>query len=120
MIGEASSVPSASRAIWRGVTRKCPRCGVGRLFRGWYRLLCDCAHCGLRFPDSTPDQIGLIYLTTGVQTAVFAFIVLIYQPSHPWLSRVALILAALGLMLANLPNRKGLAIAVSYLIDRGT
>ena len=114
----AISRPSATRAIGRGLLRRCPRCGKGRLFEGWYRLLASCEHCGLRFSDSTSDHIALIYLSTAVQTAGFAFLILMVRPASPWLARGALALIALAIMLANLPNRKGFAIAVDYLVER--
>ena len=43
----------------------------------------------------------------------------ILQPRNPWLARGALALVAVVVMLANLPNRKGLAIAMDYLVSRG-
>ena len=110
--------PSAPRAIGRGLLRRCPRCGRGKLFEGWYRLLASCDHWGFLFSDSTQDHIGLIYLTTAVQTAGFAFLILMVRPASPWLARGALALIALAIMLANLPNRKGFAIAVDYLVER--
>ncbi len=81
-------------------------------------MLASCEHCGLRFSDSTSDHIALIYLSTAVQTAGFAFLILMVRPASPWLARGALALIALAIMLANLPNRKGFAIAVDYLVER--
>ncbi len=59
-----------------------------------------------------------MYLTTAVQTAAFAFLVLMTHPPQPWLARGVLALVAIGVMFADMPNRKGLAIALDYLSDR--
>ena len=57
----------------------------------------------------------MIYITTAIQTAAFAALVLLVDPSNPWVARSLLAAAALGVMLLNLPNRKGLAVAIDYL-----
>jgi uncharacterized protein (DUF983 family) len=33
----------------RGLTRRCPRCGSGRLFRHYLTMVPDCPRCGLHF-----------------------------------------------------------------------
>ena len=50
---------------------------------------------------------------------MFAAFALLLQPANPWLWRGALAAVALTVMLLNLPNRKGLAIAIDYLTRRG-
>jgi uncharacterized protein (DUF983 family) len=85
------------------------------MFRGYYGLLPGCAECRFPFARAVEDHLGVIYITTAIQTAAFAAIVLAYEPSRPWLGRGILAAAALGVMLLNLPNRKGLAVAIDYL-----
>lgn len=36
------------RALWRGLTLRCPRCGSGHILRGWFGLKERCPTCGLR------------------------------------------------------------------------
>lgn len=103
------------RALGRGLAKRCPRCGRGRMFSGYYGLRPTCPECGFPFQRAVEDHLGVIYITTAIQTAAFAAIVLVYEPARPWLGRAVLAAAALGLMLLNLPNRKGLAVAIDYL-----
>jgi len=110
--------PSPSRAIWRGLSKRCPRCGEGRLIDGFYRVRKRCDRCDLEFEKEVGDHLGIIYISTAVQTATFAAVVLLLQPQSPWIARIFLGAAALGLMLLNLPNRKGLAVAIDYLSER--
>ena len=37
------------RTVWRGLRRRCGRCGGRRLFDGWFRLKERCPTCGYRF-----------------------------------------------------------------------
>lgn len=103
----------------RGLCKRCPRCGVERFVRGFFRVRPHCPHCGLVFEKEIGEHAGVMYLTTAVQTAGFAFIVLMVNPPEPWLARGILIAVAVGVMYLNLPNRKGLAIALDYLTRRG-
>lgn len=111
---------SPSRALARGLARRCPHCGQGRLFDGFFRLRQECGTCAYKIPDSTSDHAGIMYLTTAIQTAIFAFLVLLTHPPQPWLARGLLAIVAIGIMFADMPNRKGLAIALDYLADGPT
>ena len=115
---QLATEPSPSQAIWRGLSKRCPRCGEGRLIDGFYRVRKRCDQCDLEFEKEVGDHLGIIYISTAVQTATFAAVVLIFQPRSPWIARIFLGAAALGLMLLNLPNRKGLAVAIDYLSER--
>ena len=41
--------PSRFTTLWRGFTKRCARCGKGRLFRRWFVMVPDCPRCGLHF-----------------------------------------------------------------------
>ena len=86
---------------------------------GFFKLRATCVECGLQFQRAVEDHIGLIYITTAIQTAMFAAFALVFRPDNPWLWRAVLAAVALTVMLLNLPNRKGLAIAIDYLTRRG-
>lgn len=38
---------------WKGL---CPRCGEGRMFRSWLRIVDRCGHCGLDYRFAAPDD----------------------------------------------------------------
>lgn len=111
--------PGIGRALRRGLAKRCPQCGQSRLMDGYFRLRYACTICGLQFERAVEDHIGLIYITTAIQTAMFAGFALLVRPANPWLWRSVLAAVALTVMLLNLPNRKGLAIAIDYLTRRG-
>jgi uncharacterized protein (DUF983 family) len=63
------------RALALGLRLRCPRCGVGPLFRGPFRMLHNCGACHLRFEREPGYFIGAIYLnyaaTVGIAVAGF-------------------------------------------------
>ncbi len=44
-----SAPPGRATVLWRGLTRRCARCGSGHLFRHWTTMKADCPRCGLHF-----------------------------------------------------------------------
>ena len=50
----------------RALKLTCPRCGVGRLFRGWFAMDDACRHCGLDFRREPGFYLGSIYINYGV------------------------------------------------------
>lgn len=51
-----------SRA-WR---LRCPRCGRAPLFKSWFRMHAECAHCHLRFEREPGYFLGSIYINYGL------------------------------------------------------
>ena len=52
-------VPSLGTAVLRGLKCSCPACGKAKLFRGYLRVVDDCANCGaplgsVRADDAPP------------------------------------------------------------------
>ena len=54
------------------MTRRCPRCGEGRLFRRWFEIVPDCPRCGLHFEREAGYWIGAMAVNLGVTTGLFA------------------------------------------------
>lgn len=59
--------PDWARMLRRGLIKRCPRCGGGRLFRTWWSIRDRCPTCGLRFAR----EEGYF---TGVYLVNFAFV----------------------------------------------
>ena len=57
-------------ALGRGLALRCPRCGQGRLFRGWFRMHDRCAACGASFAREPGFYLGSIYINYGVTVIV--------------------------------------------------
>ena len=64
-----------AQSLLRGVRLRCPRCGHGPIFRGWFALLARCPACGLTFEREPGYFVGAIYLN-------YAATVLIALPGY--------------------------------------
>ncbi|MDP9005438.1 MAG: DUF983 domain-containing protein [Actinomycetota bacterium] len=61
--------------LWRGVRRRCPRCGSGGLFSGWSRLISHCPGCGMRFEREEGFFLGVYFMNiTLTQLAVVVYV----------------------------------------------
>lgn len=77
-----SRSPGLARMLARALARRCPRCGAGRLFAGWFRMVERCPRCRFRF-EGRPEEGAFLgayvlnlALTEGVLAAVlFGFII---------------------------------------------
>lgn len=112
-------VPPSRRSIWplliRGAKKRCPRCGVARLFLSWYTLHEVCPHCGVALPfDRRGDTWAFMYVTTAMITGFFLVGLFIFRPAQTRPGQLLVLLAALVVIVGSLPMRKGIAIAIEY------
>src|SRR5206468_2765022 len=72
------------RMLWRGVTKRCPRCGSGHLFSRWFDLAPDCPRCGYRFEREEGFFLGAYVINLAIsELAVVAVVVaLIVKEAH--------------------------------------
>ena len=102
-------------ALRRGVSRRCPHCGIGPLFSGWAHHVERCPSCGLVYERNPGDT--WLFTIVGDRLPVAVAIVLVYFGFAR--SRRAMGLAAFIAMIALLvwtsPNRWGVGIALHYL-----
>jgi uncharacterized protein (DUF983 family) len=103
--------------LLRGLRRRCPRCGIGDLFGSWYGLRRSCGDCGLDYVKLAHDTWALIYVSTAALTGVVIIGVVFLRPFNVVVGRFVLALAAATLIVASLPFRKGVAIALNYFIE---
>jgi uncharacterized protein (DUF983 family) len=108
-----------AEALGRGVRRRCPHCGRGRLFSGWAHHLDRCAICGLVFERNAGDT----WLFTIVldRAPVALFIVLIYFSvfrAHHVAGVVTFLVVGIAFVWTS-PNRWGVGIALHYLTRVG-
>ena len=91
--------PSRGLMLWRGARRKCARCGTGKLFRGWFRMVDTCPHCDLKFEREPGYWVGAIAINFAVIGLLFAVVLVAFSaatvPDIPW---VTLLLIELPLM----------------------
>lgn len=88
-------MPSLARALGRGLTLRCPRCGSGGLFNGWFRMVPECPRCRLRFEREPGYWTGAlavnIMATGGVFAIVFVTLVALTVPDVPVLPLLAVL-----------------------------
>lgn len=111
-------MPTTGLALRRGLTGRCPRCGQGRLFQGRFQSVPTCSECALSFEPRAGDHFGLIYLTTAAVTVLGFTLVISLKPHMSLVAKAGFVGLGVSVMLLSFPLRKGLAIAVDYLIDR--
>jgi uncharacterized protein (DUF983 family) len=107
-------------AIRRGLRQRCPRCGEGPLFIAWNRLRESCPVCGLAFERHTGDTWFFMYMSTAGLTGVLVVAMFLLRPRIVWIGQLVVCVAALLVIGASLPYRKGVAVALDYLIERRT
>jgi uncharacterized protein (DUF983 family) len=73
--------------LWRGSTRRCARCGSGKLFRHWFQMVDDCPRCGLHFEREQGYFAGALainlILVGGLFAIVFLTIFIVTIPDIP-------------------------------------
>ena len=101
-------------ALARGLSKRCPHCGIGPLFAGW-RHLNRCSACGLVFERNPGDT--WFFTIIGDRLPVAIGIVVVYfgiARSHRAAGVVAFA-ALIVLLVLTSPNRWGVGIALHYL-----
>lgn len=54
------------RLVWRALRLRCPSCGQGKLFRGWFAMHATCSKCERPFFGDAGYYLGSIYFNYGV------------------------------------------------------
>jgi uncharacterized protein (DUF983 family) len=107
---------SSHLPIARGLSCRCPRCGKGRLFRGFLTLAPSCERCGLdySFAEAGDGPAVFVILISGFIVMGAALMVeMLYEPPY-WVH--ALLWGPLILITTLWPLRamKGLLIVLQY------
>jgi len=111
MTDQPLSVP-----IMRGLRGRCPRCGEGKLFKGFLGLRSGCDRCGLDygFADAGDGPAVFVILIGGFIVVFAAMAVeVVYSPPY-WVHAVLWIPLILLVTLAPLRPLKGLLIALQF------
>lgn len=102
--------------VVRGLTCRCPRCGKGRLFRGFLALAPRCEQCGLDygFADAGDGPAVFIIMLSGFITVGGALAVeVLYQPPY-WVHALLWVPTILVTTLLPLRLAKSLLIALQF------
>lgn len=96
----------------RGLACRCPRCGEGILFDGWNNLVDQCGICGWEAKQREGNCWFFMYMTTGFFTGLMIVAMFIIKPANIFLGQIAVGSIGLALIVATLPVRKSLALAL--------
>jgi uncharacterized protein (DUF983 family) len=70
--------------LWRGATRRCARCGGGKLFKRYFTMVPDCPRCGLHFEREQGYWTGALafnmIMTGGIFAVVFVAMLIVMIP----------------------------------------
>ncbi len=77
---------------------RCPRCGGGRLFRGWFTMNERCPVCGYRYERAPGYFLGSIYFNYGL-TALLLIVAYVPLYLSGWLPPQALLWIGVGFSL---------------------
>jgi uncharacterized protein (DUF983 family) len=103
-------------ALFRGLLKRCPHCGQGRIYRGWATEVKTCPTCGLVYEPTEGDTWAFTII--GDRIPVAAGIIVVYFGLGSRLGPSALF-AVMTLLVAALlwtaPNRWGFGVALLYL-----
>ncbi len=103
--------------LWRGLTRRCPRCQSGNLFRRWTEMVEICPRCELMFEREEGYWLGAIVINTLLSGSLIALLIAtaitLTWPDIPALPLVAIgIPIGIALPFAFYPISKTLWVAV--------
>lgn len=101
-------------ALRRGLRKRCPHCGEGRLFSGWSHLE-RCSVCGLIFVRNPGDTWA--FTVFGDRLPIAGIVLVIYfgvVRSYPLLG-LTLMVGCMALLVWTAPNRWGVGIGLHYL-----
>lgn len=99
-----------------GLRGRCPRCGEGRLFRGFLDLAPRCERCGLdySFADAGDGPAVFVILIVGFAVVGSALVVeMLWRPSY-WLHAAIWLPMILILTFGLLRPLKGLLLALQF------
>jgi len=86
------------RTIGRALRLRCPVCGQGRLFRGWFAMEERCPSCGLDLKREQGYYVGAMYINYGATATVMLGVGIPLAMRNLSLVEITVPLAAFGLV----------------------
>ena len=102
--------------LWRGIQKRCPKCGVGALLTGYLKPASSCSHCGEDLSHISADD-GPAWLTLLIVGHAIVPLMLVFGRDNAipaWLAIISLTLITLVGVCFILPRAKGAFIALIW------
>lgn len=82
-------VPDRKTMFLRAIRRRCPVCGAGPLFQGWFKMKDHCPGCGIRTRRGEDGYtLGALwfnlFLAESITTTIFVTTLIRTWPNPPW------------------------------------
>lgn len=89
-----TALPSLTTLLLRGARLRCPRCGQGKVFQGWFSMNDSCPSCDRKFNRAPGYFLGSIFFNYGVTAilmvvAYFSLFFALGRVSQAWLTGLA-------------------------------
>jgi uncharacterized protein (DUF983 family) len=115
-----TDAPSSKRSLLYGLMLRCPRCGVGKLFKSYLKPREECSHCHESFNAIKADD-GSASPTIFVTALVIIPLLIFLERSEAfpdWAVFSICLVVASAIVLAVLPRSKGFFIAAVWATSR--
>ena len=102
--------------LWRGIQKRCPKCGIGAVLTGYLKPASSCSHCGEDFSHVSADD-GPAWLTLLIVGHAIVPLMLVLgrdNATPAWFSITGLMLITLVGVYFILPRAKGAFIALIW------
>jgi len=107
---------SVGDAMWKGALCRCPKCGKGKLFRSYLKVVDECAACGEEFfhhrADDLPPYVA-IFIVGHVLVGIMMHMEMVWRV-HPMTYVFTMLPLAVILPLAMLPSIKGAIVGLQW------
>jgi len=117
---EVMELAKVKRQLNRGLSLRCPVCGLGTLYSSFFRMRRECDHCGLVFAREQGYFIGAIYLNVAAtESLIFVSYLAFVLANRAGDQITYTVLFALALILPIVFNRhaRSLWLSIDYLLD---
>ncbi len=107
-----------STCLGRGLRRRCPQCGEGKLFQTWGLLRESCDRCSLSLALKEENTWFFMYMSTAGITGIFILTMLLMTPpEHKGIAKIVVGVLSLAVFVFTHEPRKGMAIGFEYWLD---
>ncbi len=108
--------PQLWKTLGRGIRRTCPNCGLGPLFAGWFTMRRDCPVCQLVYLRNQGDTWLFWIIMDRIPIAIGLILIVFFGLRvSSWIMGTAFFSAMVIPLIATMPHRQGVAVALNYL-----
>jgi len=116
-LSDIKKTDTSASPIKAGLMCRCPRCGKGKLYKGFLDFADKCSECELDYSDFEKGDGPAVFIILIMGFIVVGFALVVEVRFHPplWVHAVLWTPLILGGSIAMLRPMKGLIIAMQYI-----